>query len=82
MVTLKKGKGFFSFLVLLFVFFVAVGGVVFQTPSIAQESDESHLAEISEINRVIQETGARWVAGETSLSGLSLRRRRSGSWVG
>ena len=72
MVTLKKSKGFFSFLVLLSVFFVALGSVVYQTPSIAQESDESHLAEISEINRVIQETGAKWVAGETSVSRLSL----------
>lgn len=71
MVTLKKSKGFFSFLVLLSVFFVAVGGVVFQTPSIAQESNESHLAEISQINRVMQETGAKWVAGETSVSRLS-----------
>ena len=38
MVTLKKGKGFFPFLALLSVFFLTVGGVVFQTPSIAQES--------------------------------------------
>ena len=80
MVTLKKGKGFFSFLVLLSVFFVAVGGVVFQTPSIAQESDESRLAEISELNRIIQETGARWVAGETPFSRLSLEEKKK--WLG
>jgi C1A family cysteine protease len=71
MVTLKRSKDFFSFLVLFSAFFVVVGSVVYQTPSIAQESDESRLAEISEINRVIQETGAKWVAGETSVSRLS-----------
>ena len=70
MVTLKKGKDFFSFLVLLSVFFVAVGSAVFQTPSIAQESNEPRLAEISEINRVIQETGGRWISGETPFSSL------------
>jgi hypothetical protein len=80
MVTLKKSKGFFSFLALLSVFFVAVGGVVFQTPSVAQESNESHLAEISEINRVIQETGGRWVAGETPFSRLPLEEKQK--WLG
>jgi hypothetical protein len=72
MVTVKKGKGFFSSLVLLSVFFLILGGAVLQTPGMAQESRDARLAEIYETNRMIEETGARWVAGETSLSGLSV----------
>jgi C1A family cysteine protease len=76
MVTLKKGKDFFSFLVLLSAFCVVLGSVMFQTSSTAQESGESRLADISEINRIIQETGANWVAGETSLSGLPIDEKK------
>ena len=71
MVTMKKGKGFFPFLASLSVFFLIVGGAVLQTPGMAQESRDARLVEIYETNRMIEETGARWVAGETSLSGLS-----------
>ena len=71
MVTMKKGKVFFPFLASLSVFFLIVGVAVLQTPGIAQESRDARLAEIYETNRMIEETGARWIAGETSLSGLS-----------
>lgn len=80
MVIMKKGKGFSPFLMLLSVFSFALGSVVFQTPSMAQESSESHLAEISELNRLIQEKGAKWVAGETPFSGLPLEEKKK--WLG
>ena len=57
MVTLKKGKGFFSFLAPLSVFFLIVGGAVFQTPGMAQESRDARLVEISETNRMIRGNG-------------------------
>ena len=76
MVTMKKGKDFIPFLASLSVFFLIVGGAVLQTPGMAQESREARLAEIYEINRVIQETGAKWVAGETSLSGLTIDEKK------
>jgi C1A family cysteine protease len=69
---MKKNKGFFPFLASLSVFFLILGDAVFQTPGMAQESRDARLAEIYETNRMIEETGARWIAGETSLSGLSI----------
>ena len=74
MATMKESKRFCrSYTVFRCLsLFVVLAGLLFQGgPSLGQEFKASHLSEIDEINRVIQERGARWVAGETSFSILS-----------
>jgi len=55
--------------VLLSVFFLILGGAVLQTPGMAQESRDARLAEIYETNRMIEETGAGWVAEKRPYQG-------------
>ena len=69
----------YAFFLCFFLF--CVGGMLAQLgAATAQELEEPHRAEISETNRMIQETGGRWVAGETFFTGLSLEEKRK--WLG
>ena len=78
MVTVKRSKeSLLRYVVLTCALMLVIGGLLFCPGAIiAQDVMDSYAVQISEINSLIQQKGGQWVAGETSVSKLSLTEKK------
>ena len=74
----KEHVSLFNNTAVLFLLLLLTAGLLFCTPSsaTAQEILDPVAAEIESINQAIREKGGQWVAGETSISRLSLAEKQ------